>query len=286
MRYKEAYEQGCEILKEKGIPEAQLDARLLLEFVCNTNRNDLLVHGDRELTVTQTETYTDYIEKRKNRLPLQYIIGRQEFMGLEFMVDANVLIPRQDTECLVEEVLKFAEDGMRVLDMCTGSGCILLSIMNYKNDIQGAGVDISKEAIGLAQENAGRLGLNPSFYTGDMFQALQGMSEEEMKFDLIVSNPPYIRTNEIESLMDEVKEFEPRIALDGKEDGLHFYRILAEKSGIHLNPGGRIYLEIGFDQSEEVTALLEENGYCDITTVKDMAGLQRVVCGRKEIKII
>lgn len=284
MRYKEAYEQGCEILTNGLVVEAQLDARLLLEAVCNTNRNDLLVHGDKELTGEQAETYADYIEKRRKHYPLQYIIGQQEFMGLSFLVDSSVLIPRQDTECLVEEILKVAEDGMKVLDMCTGSGCILLSIMNYKNNIQGTGIDISKDAIALAEKNAVRLGVNPSFYQGDMFYALQHLPEEEKKFDLIVSNPPYIRTTTIESLMDEVKEFEPRIALDGKEDGLYFYRILAEESDKYLNPGGWICLETGFDQSEEVAEFLLKNGYCDIAKVKDLAGLPRVVCGRKEIQ--
>ena len=286
MKYKEAYEYGCDILIENGIQEAKLDARLLLEFVCDTNRNDLLVHGDRDITQMQMERYVDKVAKRAQHFPLQYIIGQQEFMGLDFHVNSNVLIPRQDTECLVEEALTFAEDGMAVLDMCTGSGCILLSIMNYKNDIHGVGVDVSKEAIELASENAKQLNLDPVFYVGNMFQALHHRKDEEKRFDLIVSNPPYIKTDVIESLMEEVKNFEPYIALDGKEDGLYFYKILAEEATDYLNPGGRIYLEIGFDQGEEVSALLRNYGYSDITIARDLAGLCRVVYGRKGIHVI
>ena len=157
MTYRELFCQGKGALAEAGIAEADLDARLLLEHVCGTNRNDLLVHGDREVTVAQRESYEAFIAKRAQRIPLQHLTGVQDFMGLEFKVNEHVLIPRQDTEILVEEVLKNLHDGMRVLDMCTGSGCILISLMHYSNDCQGVGVDISGEALKVAEENAEKI---------------------------------------------------------------------------------------------------------------------------------
>ena len=157
MNYKDCYEAGKALLTEAGLEEAAWDARLLLEYVCGTTRNDLLVHGDREVTKEKQEQYFEYINRRQARIPLQHITGVQEFMGLEFAVNEHVLIPRQDTEILVEEVMKDEYDGSRILDMCTGSGCILISLLHYSNWCEGVGVDISAKALEVAGENARKL---------------------------------------------------------------------------------------------------------------------------------
>lgn len=271
MTYQEAYDYGKAILKGCDIDNAELDARLLLEFVCGTNRNDLLVHGDRVITEGEESLYKDDIEQRSQHIPLQHITQVQEFMGLEFRVNENVLIPRQDTECLVEEALTVIDDGMRVLDMCTGSGCILLSVMKYKNEIEGVGIDISHEALSVAMVNAQRLGVSPQFLHSDMFEEVEG------KFDVILSNPPYIKSGVISTLMEEVRDYEPLGALDGKEDGMYFYDIIARNAGQYLYPEGKIFLEIGYDQGKEVSMLLTEYGFTDVTVVNDLAGLPRVV---------
>ncbi len=275
MTYKECYLQGQEALTAAGIEEATLDARLLLEYVCGTSRNDLLVHGDREVSEDNRKRYEEIISKRAMRIPLQHITGVQEFMGLEFRVSDKVLIPRQDTEILVEEVLRELHDGMCILDMCTGSGCILLSLLHYSNGCEGIGVDISGEALQVAEQNAEAL-LNGRetdyrFIQGDLFEAVDG------KFDIIVSNPPYIPSQVIPTLMPEVQQYEPMLALDGSGDGLFFYRKIAEESGKYLNKGGGIYFEIGHDQAECVSNILAAAGFTEIETVKDYAGLDRVV---------
>ena len=198
MKYKEIYHYGVCQLSDAGIEEKEWDARLLLEYVCHTDRNDLLVHGDREVPESEKDRYFALIEERKRHVPLQHITGEQEFMGLVFKVDGHVLIPRQDTEILVEEALRHLHDGMNLLDMCTGSGCILLSLLYYSNGCSGTGVDISKEALVLARENAAQISRlaggkeeisNCRFLQSDLFEKLEG------KYDMIVSNPPYIPTD-------------------------------------------------------------------------------------------
>ena len=265
---------GVERLAAAGIEEAKLDARLLLEELCGTDRNDLLVHGDRPVTEQQENSYVNYIELRSRHIPLQHITGYQEFMGLRFKVTPDVLIPRQDTETLVEEVLKNLHDGMRILDLCTGSGCILLSLLRYSNDCVGIGADLSKKALKVAEENAGSLGLTAEFVQGDLFEPVTG------KFEIIVSNPPYIPSNVIPTLMEEVREHDPLMALDGKEDGLYFYREITGKASEYLYPGGMLFLEIGCEQAGAVTELMKNAGYRDVTVCKDLAGLDRVVSGR------
>lgn len=272
MTYKELYEEGVLRLQHAAVAEAKLDARLLLEHVCGTDRNTLLVHGDREVTEEQLQSYVNYIEQRSHRIPLQHLTGTQEFMGLTFAVNEHVLIPRQDTEILVEEVMKELHDGMRILDMCTGSGCILLSLLQYSNDCIGIGADISVQALEMAEKNCAALGLSADFIQSDLFEAVEG------RFDIIVSNPPYIRTAVIDTLMEEVQKHEPYIALDGKEDGLFFYRKIIQSAGTYLYRGGRIYFEIGFDQAKGVSELLAQAGYREIQVMKDYAGLDRVVC--------
>ncbi len=274
MEYAALYRMGVERLAAAGIEEAKLDARLLLEELCGTDRNDLLVHGDRPVTEQQENSYVNYIELRSRHIPLQHITGYQEFMGLRFKVTPDVLIPRQDTETLVEEVLKNLHDGMRILDLCTGSGCILLSLLRYSNDCVGVGADLSKKALAVAEENAGSLGLTAEFVQGDLFEPVTG------KFEIIVSNPPYIPSNVIPTLMEEVREHDPLMALDGKEDGLFFYREIIGQAGEYLYPGGMLFLEIGCEQAGAVTELMKNAGYRDVTVCKDLAGLDRVVSGR------
>lgn len=278
MTYRECYEQGCRTLQAAGIEEAALDARLLLEAVCGTDRNDLLVHGEQPVAPEAEEKYLNWIRQRAEHIPLQQLTGEQGFMGLTFSVNEHVLIPRQDTEILVEEVLKELHDGMRVLDMCTGSGCILLSLLHYSNDCEGLGVDLSAEALEVAGRNVLKV-LTPEkaehahFLQSDLFEKV------EEKFEIIVSNPPYIASAEVEKLMPEVRDHEPRMALDGTEDGLYFYRRIIEEAGKHLVSSGMLFFEIGYDQGQAVSELMRTEGYCDVQVVQDYAGLDRVVFG-------
>lgn len=280
MKYRDLYNQGMEKLSSENIADAKIDARLLLEYACETDRNALFLNGDMEVPAQKEQLYYELLEKRGNHIPLQHLTGEQEFMGLTFEVNQHVLIPRQDTECLVEIVLKHLHDGMKILDMCTGSGCILISLLHYSNDCAGVGVDLSKEALKVAESNAAALGSNGitdkldiSFVHSNLFEKVDG------KFDIIVSNPPYIKTEVIDTLMPEVKDFEPMMALDGAEDGLFFYRQIIRDAKKHLIRGGQLFFEIGFDQGAEVFELMRENGYVDVEVSKDLAGLDRVVYG-------
>lgn len=276
MRYGEVYEEGRQALASADIAEAKLDARLLLEDVCGTNRNTLLAHPEYEVPEEQYRRYQDVIHRRKKHVPLQYITGVQDFMGLNFKVSEKVLIPRQDTEVLVEEVMKHLHDGMSVLDMCTGSGCILLSLLHYSNDCAGTGADISNEALKIAQENAEALQLKPVLLQSNLFRQIEG------SFDVIVSNPPYIESAVMETLMPEVRDNEPWIALDGGADGLYFYNKIIEESKKFLNGGGHLFFEIGCNQAEAVSKKMILEGYQDVTVKKDFSGLDRVVYGRKQ----
>ena len=273
--YKPLYAYGKAELAEAGIAEAQLDARLLLEYVCGTDHNTLLVHGEREVEEPKSTAYCDLILQRVAHTPLAYIKGTQEFMGLEFSVNKQVLIPNQDTETLVEEAMRLMHDGMRVLDLCTGSGCIALSLLHYTNDTSAVATDISEAALTVAVQNAGQLKLTErvSFAETDLFPV------QKEKFDLIVSNPPYIPTEVIETLAPEVKDHEPRLALDGTEDGLSFYRRIIRTAPEWLFESGWLILEIGYDQGEAVSAMMRENGFRDIEVIRDLGGKDRVVTG-------
>ena len=278
MTYRECYEKGCHILNEAGIEESTLDARLLLEAVCGTDRNDLLAHGEQPVMSQAEEKYLNWIRQRAEHIPLQQLTGEQDFMGLTFSVNEHVLIPRQDTEILVEEVLKELHDRMRILDMCTGSGCILLSLLHYSNDCEGLGVDLSAEALEVAGRNVLKV-LTPEkaehahFLQSDLFEKVGG------KFEIIVSNPPYIASAKVDKLMPEVRDHEPRMALDGTEDGLHFYRRIIEEAGKHLVSSGMLFFEIGYDQGQAVSELMRTEGYREVQVVQDYAGLDRVVFG-------
>lgn len=273
MTYKKDLEKGTEILKNAGIAECGRDAELLFLYVTGKDRTFLLTYGDSEEMDSQDEDeYLVLIGKRAEHIPLQLLTGETDFMGLRFFVSEDVLIPRIDTEFLVEEALIHINDGADVLDMCTGSGCILLSLMKYKNDINGVGADISEHALNLARKNAESLGItNARFVHSDLFTDIQG------KYDHILCNPPYIRSGEIGSLMEEVRLHEPVNALDGGEDGLIFYRRIAEDARDHLVNGGSMIFEIGYDQGDEVSGILKEAGYGHIEVLKDYSGNERVV---------
>ena len=284
MTYGELYKYGELALEAAGVAEASLDARLLLEYICHTDRNELIVHADRRRSSLEEQFYSTVIEKRAERVPLQYIIGEQEFMGLRFKVNEHTLIPRQDTEILVEEALHRLSDGMRILDMCTGSGCILLSLLRYSNECEGVGIDISGEALKVARENAEQLHLEASFLEGDLFAPLADFVSDKTTdrlFDMIVSNPPYIETAVISTLMPEVRGHEPTKALDGGGDGLHFYKEIVVQAPMYMRKGAHLLFEIGCGQGEAVMSLMRAAGFEQVGIFKDYAGMDRVVSGVK-----
>lgn len=277
MTYQETVKRGEQVLSMAGIDDFKTDAWLLLEMVCKIDRGFYYMHMEDDLPEEQLSEYEITLRKRAEHIPLQYIIGETEFMGLKFKVNSNVLIPRQDTETLVEEALKIVRPGMRVLDLCTGSGCVIVSILHNAGGnaggVKGYAVDISKQALIVAKENAKQNDVTVNFERSDLFDNVTG------KFDVIVANPPYIPTAEIAKLMPEVRDFEPTEALDGKEDGLYFYRKMVAQCGNYLNPGGRILFEIGHDQGDAVSGLLRDAGFYDVGIVKDLARHDRVVTG-------
>ncbi|PWJ50909.1 peptide chain release factor N(5)-glutamine methyltransferase [Faecalicatena contorta] len=293
MTLKEAYQQGKDVLVKTGTPDADLDAWLLLEYVSKISRAMYYAIPDKPLTQDEESQYLHYIERRAQHIPLQHLTGVQEFMGLEFQVNEHVLIPRQDTELLAEEALKIIGEAVkgrpegtfepaggryRLLDMCTGSGCILLSILHHagksaKMKIKGTGADISQKALETAQANADSLHIQAEFLCSDLFEQVTG------QYEMIVSNPPYIRTDVIETLQEEVKNHDPILALDGKEDGLHFYRRIIEAADKYLTKGGCLVFEIGADQGEAVSSMMGCAGYHNVIVKKDLAGLDRVVTG-------
>ena len=304
MTLKTGYTEAKRRLEESGIEEASLDAWLLLEHVTGISRASYYADPDREMSPDEWRIYSELVGRRAERVPLQHITGTQEFMGLVFEVNEHVLIPRQDTEILVEQALAFIGSGKvpaaensrtRILDMCTGSGCILLSVMHWaesyrqkalrkagdtarggeKQDIiiEGTGADISPKALAVAEKNARRLGISAGFVESDLFGAVRG------KYGMILSNPPYIRTDEIKDLQEEVRLHDPVIALDGREDGLYYYRRIVRESRSYLEEGGALLFEIGCDQAEAVSGLMSGAGFSEITVKKDLAGLDRVVSG-------
>lgn len=267
---------GKKILEEAGIVEAALDAWYLLEYVCKIDKSYYYLHNRDEIDDEKLQEYELLVKKRAERVPLQYITGTQEFMGLKFKVNSHVLIPRQDTEILVETALGVVQPEMKVLDLCTGSGCIIISLMHFAQDIIGVGSDISKQSLLVAKENAKANDVEVEWIRSDVFQNISGT------FDMIVSNPPYIPTAVIDTLMPEVRDFEPFHALDGLEDGLFFYDKIVKESKEFLNTGGYLIFEIGHDQGEAVSTLMKQAGFEQIRVIRDLSGLNRVVCGRKE----
>lgn len=278
MTFREALNWGKEKLQHAGIPEYDLDAWLLLEHVSGLSRAMYFVRDREEMEESCREQYEEAIRKRESRVPLQHITGVQEFMGYEFHVNEHVLIPRQDTEILVEEADRAADDtgAKRILDVCTGSGCILLSLLKMNENRTGTGSELSEPALKMAEENRRLLEIpeeRAAFVQSDLFERIEGT------YDMIVSNPPYIRTEEIRKLQEEVRLHDPYGALDGKEDGLYFYRRIISEAGGYFDHQGTLLFEIGYDQAEDVKRLMEEAGYSQIYVKKDLAGLDRVVGG-------
>lgn len=277
MTYKELLSKGENVLKQCDVPDYSIDAYIFMEIVFGMSRAVYYIKcNDTIEDEALIEQYLDMIEKRSKRIPLQHITNSQEFMGLSFYVDENVLCPRQDTECLVEEALKAIDDNVDVLDMCTGSGCIAISIKKLCDKVNHmTAVDLSEEALRIAKKNADTHNTDVEFVHSNLFENLK-----DRKYDIIISNPPYIRTSDIDELMDEVKIHEPMMALDGYEDGLYFYREITSKAKGYLRVGGWLMYEIGYDQGEEVKAIMINNGFDDIEIIKDLAGLDRIVKGR------
>ena len=318
---RDVYEEGMALLA--GLEDAALDARLLLEHFCGIDTNRLLAEPGMPVSDELRSAFLKGIERRAAREPLAYIVGEQSFMGLPFIVSEDVLIPEQDTENLVEEALRLIDDGSRILDLCTGSGCILLSLLHYTNGCIGVGTDLSEKALEIARRNASAHGLSDQtvWLQGDLFDALDPLNKkdnddkdnkrenykiednkrEESRddqaeksteseksesgfpgmsytsgYDMIISNPPYIPTSVIDTLQPEVRCAQPRMALDGGGDGLDFYRRIISEAPAHLVVGGRLLLEIGYDQAEAVSDLLREAGYYGIEILKDYGGNDRI----------
>jgi len=269
---REAERRGAEILAAEGREEAAQTARLLLCHLLNFNFTDYVLAREDLLSPLDAARYEDLLTRRASGVPLQYLTREQNFCGLSLYVDERVLIPRQDTECLVEEVLRDGAGG-DLLDLCTGSGCIPLALLKHGNFSCALGADISVEALAVAEINRARTGLALSLRQSDLF------AEIPERFDVITANPPYIESAEIETLSVEVRDHEPRLALDGAADGLAFYRRLAAESGAHLKPGGRLYLEIGMSQGAAVASLLKAAAFSDIQIIRDLAGRDRIVKG-------
>ena len=273
--------KAADIFRRAGIGSPETDAFELMNFVTGVDKKTLLSEPDITISEENAVRFHALVADRARRIPLQHITGRAFFYGLEFKVNGNVLVPRFDTEILIEEVLKVVTPESRVLDVCTGSGCIIIALdlggsaagYNFK---EGVATDISERALKVAEENAERLGAaNVTFLRGDLFEGVTG------NFDLIVSNPPYIATKEIEGLAPEVSRFDPLIALDGGEDGLVFYRRIIKRAPCFMKESGHIFLEIGYDQGKTVSEIMKAEGFKDVAVIKDYGGNDRVVRGVK-----
>ena len=278
MTIRQAVNWGAEKLRDNNVDNAEYDSFELLSSINGMTRTFYFINGDNELSEKDFSLFKEYIEKRASHKPLQHILGKAYFYGYEFVVNENVLIPRQDTEILVSEVIKVAKDGYDILDMCTGSGCIGITLAKKFPDSNVTGVDISDKALAVAWKNKCNLDAdNIDFIQSDLFAALGA----DRRYDIIVSNPPYIQTKVIEGLQDEVRLHDPMLALDGTEDGLMFYRRITDKSGDYLKMNGYLCYEIGAEQAADVSDIMKQAGFKDIVVVKDLAGLDRVVMGKK-----
>lgn len=271
-----------ELLKKSKID--LLDSILVLCKLLNVDKSYIYTYGDKELSTDVVDNFLELMEKRASGYPIQYILGEKEFMGLDFYLEEGVLVPRGDTEVLVEYIIKYIEEEygekeLNLLDIGIGSGAISLSIANYCKNSRVLGIDISRTALKVANINKKRFNLsNVDFHRGDLFHALEGLNMEG-QFNIIVSNPPYISKKDIENLDVQVKDFEPRLALDGGEDGLDFYRKITLDSKDFLVDGGLLIYEIGYDQGDLVKEILKKEGFEEISIIKDLQGHDRVVMG-------
>ena len=301
--YSRAVRAGRDILESNNIDNADYDSFALFEHVTGIGRTQYLIHSGDPMDKGQYAAFLEHINQRAAHIPLQHILGKAYFYGYEFKVNENVLVPRPDTEVLVEQVMKVANENSTVLDMCTGSGCIILTLALEGHLKNGVGVDVSEAAIAVAEDNRRMHSLvidgsvrlengnlkndnlrnanlknatmdNITFIKSDLYSEL-----DDTRFDVIVSNPPYIRSEVIPTLTEEVRLHDPMLALDGFEDGLYFYRKITEQSVNHMKTGGWLMYEIGHDQAEDVSLIMTEAGYSQVSVVKDLAGLDRVVKG-------
>ena len=291
MNIKQALEYGIELLNKNNIESPNLKTRMLLANILNKNKEYLLIHDTEELNISNINKYKEDIQKLANGIPIQYIINKQEFMGLEFYVDKNVLIPQPDTEILVEEVINICKEQnankkIKILDLCTGSGAIGISIANNIKNCEMTLSDISYDALEIAQKNSvivedigedigDSQKSNIRTIQSDLFEKIEG------KFDIIVSNPPYIETKTIQTLDKEV-QMEPKLALDGGEDGLDLYRRIIKEAYKYLNNNGTLALEIGYNQKDKVINLIKaSNMYKGIYSKKDLSNNDRIVVCKK-----
>lgn len=281
MKINELLNYGAEILKKAEIETYMLDSQLLLAKILEKNKLFIITNRDKEIEEDKVLEYKQAIKKRSAKMPVKYILGQSEFMGLDFFIKEGVLIPRPDTEILAEEAIKVIKENnyKTAADVCCGSGIIGISIAHYLKDIAVRSYDISDTAIEVTEENITRLKLTDrvKVYKSDL---LKLALEKGDKFDIIVSNPPYIKKEVIPTLMEDVKDYEPFIALCGGEDGLDFYRRIIKEAGLLLKSGGTIAFEIGYDQREQVSKLLEDAGFTDIICLKDLGNNDRVIEGR------
>ncbi len=271
---------STDYLKNKGIDSARINAELLLANILDCKRMDLYLRFDQPLSKYETESYRKALKRRATKEPLQYIIGEVEFYGLVFNVNPKVLIPRQETEILVETIIENSTSGsdVKILDIGCGSGNIIISLIKNIKNSNGVSIDISDDAIIIAKENAvkNEVANNISFVKKDI---LNDDIENLGKFDIIVSNPPYVSKNEFETLQKEILEHEPKIALTDFNDGLSFYKTISEKAPILLRPNGQLFFEVGYNQAEQVQNIMKENGFNKINIVKDYSDIERVVYG-------
>ena len=264
---------------EEISPTPRLDVETLLQKALGVDRLYILLNLDKDLSEDEEKTFNKFIEERLNNRPIAYIVGNREFMGLDFYVQEGVLIPRPDTEVLVEEVIELAKDKgqIEILDIGTGSGAITVSLAKYLENAKLTSVDISEIALEIAKKNAISNNVEDriNFVKSDLFSSLN----KNQKFDIIVSNPPYIKREVIDTLDKQVKDFEPYNALEGGIDGLDFYRAITTQAKDYLKEGGVLAYEVGHDQSEDVSKLMEMDGYTNIYTRKDLQQIDRVVIG-------
>lgn len=280
LTYRQMCHNGAAILADAGITDAEYDSFALLEYITGMDRTAYILNGSKSVPEDITERYDAVIDRRSSHIPLQHITGQAWFYGRSFNVNSDVLVPRQDTEVLVSEALKVINAKDSVLDMCTGSGCIIITLALEKKLGRALGADISEAALKVASGNREKLGADDvTFVKSNIFSDIN-VNDDEL-FDVIVSNPPYIATGEIETLTEEVRIHDPYIALDGLEDGLHFYREITQQSMNYIKSGGWLLYEIGCTQAHDVSDIMSEYGYSNIKVIKDLAGLDRVVMGQR-----
>jgi len=277
---------GVDKIKDRPYSNPVLEAVLVLGELLNVDKTYIYTHGEEKVPQPLVDRFLELMDKRKEGYPIQYLINKREFMGLDFYVEEGVLIPRQDTEILVEYVLdyideKYGDSPINILDLGIGSGAISLSLAYYRKNATVYGVDIHDTPLKVANINKERFRLdNVKLYKGDLFEGIEGLGLEG-KFHIIASNPPYIARKDIDSLQREVKDYEPIEALYGGEDGLDYYRRIIPDSKKYLREEGLLVLEIGFDQGKDVVHMMEEEGFKEVKVIKDLQGLDRVVSGIK-----